>query len=338
MTRGISARVSVLLPAWNAGKTLAACLRSLQRQTENRWHCVIVDDGSQDDTLARARAFAARDRRFEIVSTPHRGIVAALNTGLGRCRAPLIARMDADDMMHRHRLAAQTRALRRHPGLAAVGCHVRLFPRRHLRAGRQAYERWLNSLGDAESVRLDAYVECPVAHPTLMMRRAPMMDLGYRDCGWPEDYDLLLRVLSKGGQVGVVRRRLLSWRDAPDRLSRTDPAYNLDRFTACKAAFLASTFLAADDSYILWGYGSTGRTLRRALLGHHKAPSHIVELHPGRLGKRIHGAPVVPPQELTRLPARPVIASVAGEQARREIRRALTGMGFVDGRDFVCAA
>ena len=299
---------------------------------------MIVDDGSQDDTLACAGDFAARDPRFEIVSTPHRGIVAALNTGLRRCRSALIARMDADDLMHRDRLAAQTQALRDNPRFAAVGCHVRLFPRHHLRPGRLAYERWLNSVNSAERVRLDAFVECPVAHPTLMMRRTPMMEFGYRDCGWPEDYDLLLRVLSKGGQVGIVPRRLLSWRDAPQRLSRTHPAYNLDRFTACKAAFLANYFLAGGDSYVLWGYGSTGRALRRALLGHNKAPSHIVELHPGRLGKRIHGAPVIPPQELPTLPTSPVIASVAGEQARREIRHALAGMGFVDGRDFVCAA
>ena len=338
MTSGTGALVSVLIPAWNAAQTLPACLHSLQRQTEKRWHCVIVDDGSQDDTLACARDFAALDYRFEVVSAPHRGIVAALNTGLRHCRAPLIARMDADDLMHRHRLAAQSRALRENPRLAAVGCHVRLFPRRHLRPGRRAYERWLNSVTSAERVRLDAFVECPVAHPTLMMRRTLMLDFGYRDCGWPEDYDLLLRVSCHGGQIGVVPRRLLSWRDAPHRLSRTHPAYNLDRFTACKAAFLANHFLAGRDSYTLWGYGSTGRALRRALLEHGKAPSHIVELHPGRLGKRIHGAPVIPPHELPGLPKSPVIVSVAGEQARSEIRHTLAGMGFVDGRDFVCAA
>ena len=136
----------------------------------------------------------------------------------------------------------------------------------------------------------------------------------------------------------MVPRRLLSWRDAPDRLSRTHPVYELDRFTACKAAFLANEFLARSDSYVLWGYGGTGRALRRALLEHDKAPSHIVELHPGRLGKRIHGAPVIPPQELTELPRNPVIVSVAGGKARGEIRYTLAGMGFVDGRDFVCTA
>ncbi len=338
MTAVLHPRVSILLPVWNAVQTLPACLDSLQRQSEGRWHCVIVDDGSDDGTLACVRDVAARDPRFEIISTPHRGIVGALNTGLQRCRAPLIARMDADDLMHRHRLAAQTRALWADPRLAAVGCHVRLFPRRHLRPGRRAYERWLNGLDSAARVRQDAFVECPVAHPTLMMRRALLMDLGYRDCGWPEDYDLLLRALTCGWRVGVVPRRLLSWRDAPQRLSRTHPAYGLARFTACKAAFLAAHFLAAADTYVLWGFGSTGKALRRALLLHGKTPSHIIELHPGRLGRRIHGAPVVPPQALPGLPRRPLIASVAGEQARGEIRDTLGGMGFVESRDFVCAA
>ena len=338
MTADSAPRISILLPAWNAAPTLPACLRSLQRQSEKRWHCVIVDDGSDDDTLARARGFAAQDPRFEVISTPHRGIVAALNTGLQRCRAPLIARMDADDLMHRHRLAAQAQALQDDPRLAAVGCHVRLFPRRHLRPGRRAYERWLNSLDSAKRVRQDAFVECPVAHPTLMMRRALLMALGYRDRGWPEDYDLLLRVLTRGWQVGVVPRRLLIWRDDPERLSRNHPAYDLDRFTACKAAFLAEHFLTRTDTYVLWGYGGTGKALRRALLRHGKTPSHIVELHPGRLGKRIHGAPVIPPPALPGLPRRPLIVSVAGDQARGEIRDALARMGFVDGRDFICAA
>ena len=133
--------VSILLPVFNAKETLAACLRSVERQLEERWECVIVDDGSSDGTLALARAFAARDSRFRVVATAHSGLVTALNTGLDRCRAPLVARMDADDVMHRARLGVQIAALSA-PGLAAVGSHVRLFPRRTLRDGWRAYEQW----------------------------------------------------------------------------------------------------------------------------------------------------------------------------------------------------
>jgi glycosyltransferase involved in cell wall biosynthesis len=276
--------ISVLMPAFEVAGTLPACLRSVERQSWRRWECVVVDDGSRDDTGEIASGFSRRDPRFRVVRTPHRGLVAALNAGLAACRGELVARMDADDVMHRRRLEAQAAALAARPDWAAVGCHVRLFPRERLGPGYRAYEAWLNGIDTAEAVRREAYVECPVAHPTLVLRRTRLAALGYRDLGWPEDYDLVLRLLTGGDEIGIVPRRLLGWRHRADRLSRTAPAYGIDRFTACKARFLADSFLAGTSDYILWGYGATGRALRRALASNAKRPTHIVEVHRGRHG------------------------------------------------------
>ena len=136
----------------------------------------------------------------------------------------------------------------------------------------------------------------------------------------------------------MVPRRLLSWRDTPGRLSRTSPTYALERFSACKAAFLATSFLKETRTYLLWGYGDTGKILRRELLVHGKIPSHIIELHPGRLGNRIHNALVIRPEDLVRLPRGHVVVSVAGVQARQEIRQVMARLGFGELHDFVCAA
>ncbi|HUI24437.1 MAG TPA: glycosyltransferase family A protein [Candidatus Kryptonia bacterium] len=330
--------VSILLPAFNAATTLPACLRSVQRQTERHWHCVIVDDGSTDATLDYVRQLCARDDRFEVIGSAHRGLVAALTAGLARCDGHYVARMDADDLMHHDRLAAQLAALTAAPHLVGVGCHVRLFPRAHLRDGMRAYEQWLNRIDSPQRVRENAFVESPIVHPSLLIRRAPLAAFGYRDQGWPEDYDLVLRLLGAGHEIGVVPRRLLSWRDSPTRRTRTHPAYRLERITACKAAFLAADFLAERERYVLWGYGETGRALCRALLEHGKQPSHVVEVHRGRLGNTIHGAPVITPEELSVLRGSRVVVSVAGEEPRRQIRAALHTMGFHELRDFVCAA
>ena len=165
-----------------------------------------------------------------------------------------------------------------------------------------------------------------------------MTKLGYVDCGWPEDYDLVLRALAAGLRIGVVPRRLLSWRDRSEGLSRTAARYSEQQFVACKAYFLATGFLAGTDSYVLWGYGSTGRMLRRALLTHAKTPSHIVDVKAGRLGQRIHGAPVIPPDALPSLGATRTIVSVARAGPRSEIRAAMMRMGFVESSDYVCAA
>jgi glycosyltransferase involved in cell wall biosynthesis len=330
--------VSVLLPARNAAKTLPACLRSLRRQTFADWECVLVDDGSGDETRAIAERVAAEDARVRVVATAPRGLVPALTAGLAACRGTFVARMDADDLMHRERLARQVAHLRADPTLAGAGTHVRFFPRAGLRDGLRAYETWLNGIDGSARVAADAFVECPLAHPTLMLRRDVLARHGYRDAGWPEDYDLLLRLLTAGERLGVVPRRLHAWRDGPTRLTRTHPAYALERITDCKAAFLADGFLAGGDAYLLWGYGSTGRTLAAALTRLGKRPSHVVELHPGRLGNRIHGALVVPPEALDDLRHIPLVASVAGPVPRRQIRDHLDARGWRERVDYVCAA
>jgi glycosyltransferase involved in cell wall biosynthesis len=332
-------RISVLLPAWNAAATLPACLASLARQTEASWECILADDGSDDDTLRIARDAARSDARIRVVAFPHRGIIATLNDALPLCSAMLVARMDADDLMHRDRLAAQAALLDRAPELVAVGCHVRLFPRARLGAGIRAYERWLASIDTPRRVREDALVESPLAHPTLMLRTdALRAHGGYRAMGWPEDYDLVLRLLDAGLDIGVVPRRLVCWRDHIRRLTHTDDAYRIERFTDLKAHFLARGFLAGVERYVLWGYGHTGRALRRALARLGKTPSHIVELHPGRLGQTIHGAPVIAPEALATLPPHRLVASVAGIEARTLIRGFLASLGRVELHDFVCAA
>ena len=336
-TNDVDPRVSVLLPAWNAASTLAAALRSIQRQTMPAWECVVVDDGSTDGTAAIAGSIAACDGRIRVVQTPHRGLVHALNEGLRHCDAPLIARMDADDLIHRARFAEQAAALERDPTLSAVGCHVRLFSPSTMSPRLREYEAWLNSLCTADDIARDSFIECPVAHPSLMLRR-DMAALPYCDHGWPEDYDLVLRALSSGLRIGIVPRRMLLWRDRHDSLCRTSDVYGVDRFTACKAYYLARGFLADASHYVLWGYGDTGRALRRALAALDKRPSHIVEVKASRIGQRIHGAPVIPVEALVKLRGQRVIVSVARSAPRQQIRTALAAMQFVEGADFLCAA
>ena len=212
--------VSVLLPVYNAEQTLRTCLRSLVRQSLSNWQCVLVDDGSRDESCRIAREFARIEPRVRIVETDHCGIVGALQRGLEQCTAPYVARMDADDWMHRDRLKAQIEVLEARAELCAVGSRVRIFPRasevstgerslpgesERVRTGRLGYETWLNRIQSPEDVAREAWVECPIAHPTLCVRREVLERFSYRDCGWPEDYDLVLRMLGAGEKIAVVR-------------------------------------------------------------------------------------------------------------------------------------
>jgi glycosyltransferase involved in cell wall biosynthesis len=330
--------ISLLLPVRDAAATLGHCLASLARQRERDFECVIADDGSQDASLAIAREGSARDPRFRALALPRRGLVPALSEGLAACRGRYVARMDADDIAHRDRLAEQRAALEADASLAAVGCRVRCFPRATLGPGLRAYEAWLNAIGSAEDVAREAFIECPIAHPSLFARAELLRAFGYRDQGWPEDYDLLLRMLGAGLRVGCVPRRLLAWRHSSDRLSRRDPRYADLRFVACKAEFLAAGFLQGSREYLLWGFGRTGRALARELRARGRHPAAIVELDPRKLGQRIHGALVVPPEALPAPGELPLLASVAGIDARTRIRAHLDARGWREREHYLCCA
>jgi len=136
--------LSVLLPARNSAATLPVALEGLFAQRgAPAFEIVCVDDASTDDTPRVLVEAAKADSRLVVVRGEGRGLVAALQLGLGRCRGDIVARMDADDLVHPDRLRLQAEALARDPSVAAVGSLVRCFPR-PLSAGLTRLEEWLD--------------------------------------------------------------------------------------------------------------------------------------------------------------------------------------------------
>ncbi len=337
--------VSVLIAARDAATTLPACLRSVQRQSLADWECVVVDDASTDQTRAIVDEFAHRDPRFRLLPTDleggevvAHGVVTSRNLGLEQCRGKWIAILDADDWMHRERLRLQVGALQQHPW-HAVGAWPRFF--QGFGPGTARYQDWLRSMRSADDLWRQRFIEMPLAHPAMMLRADTLRRLGgYRDQGWPEDYDLFLRLCRLGTDaLGVVPRVLHAWRVRPESLSRTSPAYTTQAFTRCRAAFLAADFLGPEHaSFRLGGYGATGKALVKALATHGCHPHSIYEVHPRRIGRHIAAAPVHPWEALGPPAGPPLIVSVAGAAPRQRVRDFLLPRGWREGTDFVCAA
>src|SRR5687767_8086677 len=91
-------RVSVIIPAFNAGASIDETLDSVLRQTYRDFEVLVVDDGSDDDTPARVAAFAARDPRVVLLRQQRGGVAAARNLAISRSRGELVAPLDADDL------------------------------------------------------------------------------------------------------------------------------------------------------------------------------------------------------------------------------------------------
>ncbi len=331
--------VSVVLPVRDGERTLVAALDSVLSSREVELEVVCVDDGSRDASRDLLEQAARRDPRVRVLGHEPRGLVAALNTGLGAARAPLIARMDADDLVHPERFAAQLALLGERPDLALVGCGVEPFREGGLAAGWRIYAEWVNGLTTPEAIEREAFVECPVPHPTWMFRRDVIVTLGgYRDVPWPEDLDLFYRLLESGARAGKAPRVLHRWRDHDTRLSRRDPRYARPAFAAAKAHFLPRIHRVR--AAVVWGAGKTGRRFARLLRAEGVEVRAFLDVRPERAGACWRGIPIHAPTDLEalapvwRAEGIPVLGAVASRGARAEIRATLSGGGLCEGRDF----
>lgn len=93
------ALVSVIVPCYNQRAYLADAIRSLVQQSHTAWECIIVNDGSTDDSLEVARRLTGEDPRIRLIDQRNRGLSAARNRGLAEARGDWIHFLDADDLL-----------------------------------------------------------------------------------------------------------------------------------------------------------------------------------------------------------------------------------------------
>lgn len=314
---------------------------------------LVVDDHSSDDTAEILKAWSDEDRRVRVLRPPQGpgsnpgaatsarpdNLVASLERARAAATAPFLARMDHDDIARPERLARQVQLLEARPDVALCGCGVEYFRSGRLGDGSRRYQAWLNGLVDAGEIERDLFVECPLAHPTFMMRRETVEAVGgYRDLGWPEDYDLVIRLWEAGGRFAKVPEVLLEWRDRPDRLSRTSPRYGPGAFRRLKVDALQRTLLSDREEVVIWGAGPTGKAFSRSLGRAGIAVRAFVDPDPRKIGQEIHGALVVPPEDVKSYDGTFCVAAVGKAGGRDEIRSTLEALGWREMRDFCAVA
>lgn len=331
--------LSVLLPVRDGASFLEEALASLGRQTFSDFHVLVVDDGSTDRTGEILREAAGRDRRIQVLTQEPKGIVAALELARSQARSPFLARMDADDVALPERFQRQMEVMAQDRRIVACGTGVTYFPREKVKEGALRYEGWINGLTTHGAMERDLFVECPIPHPTLVVR-ADAMEVagGYRDLGWPEDYDLIFRLWEGGGRFAKVPETLLCWRESAGRLSRTHGAYTEESFRRCKVHFLLRFHLCRGRGLVVWGAGPVGKAFARELLRQGGTLVAFVDLDPRKVGQSVHGVPVIPPEDVERFRGSFCVAAVGQEGAREEIREALEGRGWRELVDFVAVA
>jgi glycosyltransferase involved in cell wall biosynthesis len=166
-----SVKVTVLMPAYNAGNYIAEAIQSVLQQSFVDFKLLIVNDGSTDNTEQIIRSFT--DARIVLLNQPHRGIAAALNKGLSKTDSIYIARFDADDICFPERLQQQVSFLDTHLDYVMVGCDAEYVSE----SGEHLFHfKCIGHTHEEIVQKMNSY--CPFIHSSVMYKKDAVIKSG----------------------------------------------------------------------------------------------------------------------------------------------------------------
>jgi glycosyltransferase involved in cell wall biosynthesis len=208
-------KISVVMPVYNAEKYVSEAIESTLRQTFDDFELIIIDDGSEDNTLPLISSYL--DRRITVLQNRH-DFIGSLNLGLQKANGKYIARMDADDIMHIDRLKIQHAIMEEEPEITVCGTWMIPFgenvPRGKINTG-------MNGL--IENPLLQLLRGNILYHPTIMIRKdfLNVHHLRYDNYECAEDYKLWYEIAKRKGVFYVESQPLLNYRVSDEQISTT---------------------------------------------------------------------------------------------------------------------
>jgi len=261
-------QVSVILPFFNAEKTLIAAAKSILNQSFQEFELLLIDNNSSDKSFSIAETLATSDSRIRLIEEQKQGVAHAMNCGLKNARGKFLARMDADDISMHDRLEKQMQFLNDNPEIDFLGSNVKYIPHNKNTAGFERFVNWANSFHSPKQIELNRFVEIPIINPTILFKRELFEKHGACfDGNFPEDYEMQLRYLEAGVKMAQLKEPLLEWHDYSTRLTRTDERYSTEAFFRVKAKYFKSWSEKNNPFHpTIWVWGAGRKTRKRAKL------------------------------------------------------------------------
>ncbi|UOK43784.1 MULTISPECIES: glycosyltransferase family 2 protein [Flavobacterium] len=119
--------VSVIVPCYNQAQYLDECLQSVLDQTYQNWECIIVNDGSLDETKQVVKKWIKIDTRFRCINIENKGVSGARNLGVKLSKGEYIQFLDGDDILENNKLAYQVNVLNKDLAIDIVYGSSRYF-------------------------------------------------------------------------------------------------------------------------------------------------------------------------------------------------------------------
>lgn len=197
--------VSVIMPAYNAGRFLEEAIRSVMAQTVTDWELLVLDDGSTDDTLFIAQRLAQSDCRIRVLPNERNmGVAKTRNRGFDLCRGEYVALLDSDDVWYPQKLEAQLARICE-TGADLCYCAYAIVDA----AGEKTRADYLVP----ETVGFDDLLKQNVIGcSTVLISAAVKEKYRFETDFYHEDYVLWLRLLQDGCKFAGCTQVMAAWR------------------------------------------------------------------------------------------------------------------------------
>lgn len=207
--------VSIVAPCYNAEKYLEAALQSIFAQDYGNFEVIIVDDGSTDNSLAMLRALQ-QTYDFQLYTQANQGVSATLNNGLAHARGVYVSTPDLDDIMLPHSISTRARYLDEHPRVGLVGALIAYMDSDGVEIKTQ--HRTKVKKFSFDEIIGDAVV---MGAPGALYRMEAMKAANFYDPAIKvQDFQMTLRIASKGYEVHELPVVVTRYRRHPNNLSR----------------------------------------------------------------------------------------------------------------------
>jgi glycosyltransferase involved in cell wall biosynthesis len=199
--------VGVVVPTYERAFCVGDAVRSVLDQTHENVECIVVDDGSTDDTVELLHAMFGDDARVRLVEQAHAGVSAARNRGIDLVSGEYVTFLDSDDLMKPNRIEHQLACLADSAVDAVMGRHEIM-----LAGTSEAFPRWLEQRPDWWENYYHTSILLPVAHARAVGGYDENLRTG-------EDVDFAVRVRTAGLRIGMLDEVVVTRRYFGDNLT-----------------------------------------------------------------------------------------------------------------------
>ncbi|URZ06307.1 glycosyltransferase [Clostridium felsineum] len=332
---GLIPKVSILMPTYNSEDYLEESIESILNQTYRDFEFIIINDGSNDNSLDIINNYADKDDRIVVVSRKNKGLVYSLNEGIALSKGEYIARMDSDDISIYNRIEKQVDILDNNKNVDILGTTVQVIGN-ITEQQKNIYNNAFSINFDASNIRDVFLTSCAIPHPSVMLRKEVIIKIGgYSEkYATAEDYDLWLRALRKGYNISKMDEVLLKYRIH----TKSKSANEISNFKMAKYTIMAKLDYIKDMrkenkvNYLIWGASKGGNVVKEVIDNNAENFNLVGFVDKFKTGD-LCGYKIYKPEEIAKIKADYIFIATA--PGKKEANDFLINIGLKKVKDYI---